>query len=94
MGLRFQKRITLFKGLSVNLSKSGLSWTIGRPGASVNVRSDKVAGSVGLPGTGLSYRQTLLSNNGTTQTSRLMRSLPKLLFWLILVLVVGYLLLR
>jgi hypothetical protein len=59
MGFRFQKRIRLFKGLTLNLSKSGTSWTVGGPGASVNVRGDKVTGTVGAPGTGLSYRQKL-----------------------------------
>jgi hypothetical protein len=59
MGFRFQKRIRIFKGLTLNLSNSGTSWTIGGPGASVNVRGEKVTGTVGAPGTGLSYRQTL-----------------------------------
>lgn len=59
MGLRFQKRIRLFKGLTLNLSKSGTSWTVGGPGDSVNIRGRKVTGTVGVPGTGVSYRQTL-----------------------------------
>jgi len=59
VGLRFQKRIRLFKGLTLNLSKSGTSWTVGGPGASVNIRGRKVTGTVGVPGTGVSYRQTL-----------------------------------
>lgn len=59
MGFRFQKRIRIFKGLTLNLSKSGSSWTVGRPGASVNFREDKVTGNVGIPGTGLSYRQSI-----------------------------------
>lgn len=60
MGLRFQKRFRILKGLTLNLSKSGTSWTIGGRGGSVNVRGAKVTGSVGAPGTGLSYRQTLV----------------------------------
>jgi hypothetical protein len=63
MGFRFQKRIRIFKGLTLNLSKSGTSWTLGGPGASVNVRGDKVTGTVGAPGTGLSYRQTLVDRS-------------------------------
>lgn len=59
MGFRFQKRIRIFKGLTVNLSKSGTSWTLGGKGASMNVRGDKVTGSAGIPGTGLSYRERL-----------------------------------
>lgn len=63
MGFRFQKRIRIFKGLTLNLSKSGTSWTVGGPGASVNVRGDKVTGTVGAPTTGLSYRHTLMDGS-------------------------------
>jgi hypothetical protein len=59
MGFRFQKRIRIFKGLTLNLSKSGTSWTLGGPGASVNFKDDKATGNVGIPGTGLSYRERL-----------------------------------
>jgi hypothetical protein len=63
MGFRFQKRIRIFKGLTLNLSKSGTSWTFGGTGVSVNVRGDKVTGTAGAPGTGLSYRQTLVDGS-------------------------------
>jgi len=33
MGFRFQKRIRIFKGLTLNLNKSDSSWRVGRPGA-------------------------------------------------------------
>lgn len=59
MGLRFQKRIRIFKGLTLNLSKSGTSWTVGGPGASVNLKDGKATGNVGIPGTGISYRERL-----------------------------------
>ena len=59
MGFRFRKRIRIFKGLTLNLSKSGTSWTVGGPGASVNVRGENVTGTVGSPGTGLTYRHIL-----------------------------------
>lgn len=48
MGLGFQKRIRIFKDLTPNLSKSGSSWTVGRPGASVNFWGNKVTGNVGI----------------------------------------------
>ena len=50
MGFLFQKRIRIFKGLTLNLAKSGTSWMVGRPGASVNLPRDKVPGTVGIPG--------------------------------------------
>ncbi len=59
MGFRFQKRIRIFKGLTLNLSKTGTSLTVGRRGASVNIRGDRVTGNVGIPGTGVSYRKRL-----------------------------------
>lgn len=45
--------------LTLNLSKSGMSWTVGGPGAAVNLRGKRVTGTVGVPGTGVSYRQDL-----------------------------------
>jgi len=64
MGFRFQKRIRIFKGLTLNLSKSGTSWTVGGRGASVNLKDGKATGTVGIPGTGLSYRERL-DNSGS-----------------------------
>lgn len=55
MGFRFRKSIKLFPGVRLNLSKTGVSTSIGRPGATVNIRGRRVRGTVGLPGTGLSY---------------------------------------
>ncbi|MBU3549475.1 DUF4236 domain-containing protein [Polynucleobacter sp. P1-05-14] len=71
MGLRLQKRITLFKGLSLNLSKTGASISVGTRGARLNIRGDKVTGSVGLPGTGISYRQRLDNLGSTEQAQQL-----------------------
>ena len=93
MGFRFQKRIRIFKGLTLNLSKSGSSWTVGRPGASVNLRGDKVTGNVGIPGTGLSYRESL-DNQARPEEPGTKRSGARVLFWLALVAVVAYVLLR
>jgi hypothetical protein len=59
MGFRFQKRIWISKGLTLNPSKLGTFFTVGGAGASGNVRGDNVTGTVGVSGTGLYYRQTL-----------------------------------
>ena len=67
MGFRFQKRIRLFKGLTLNLSKTGTSWTIGGRGASINLRDGKATGNVGIPGTGLSYREGLMDNENVSK---------------------------
>ena len=91
MGFRFQKRIRLFKGLTLNLSKKGSSLTVGRPGASVNIRGNKVSGSVGIPGSGISYRETLSDGEPSNQP-RKSGGLGRSLFWIALLLVIGYLL--
>ncbi len=57
MGLRFQRRIRLFSGVTLNLSKSGVSTSIGTRGAHITVGHGKTRETVGLPGTGLSYTE-------------------------------------
>ena len=57
MSFRFQKRIKILPGLRLNVSKTGISWTVGTRGASVTARDSKLTSNVGLPGTGLSYRK-------------------------------------
>jgi hypothetical protein len=59
MGFRFRKSIKLFPGVRLNLSKGGMSTSIGRPGATINIGKRGVRGTVGLPGTGLSYSEIL-----------------------------------
>jgi len=60
---RFRKIIPLGKFFRINVSKTGASVSVGRPGATVNVRKDRVDGTVGVPGSGLSYKERL-SNRG------------------------------
>jgi uncharacterized protein DUF4236 len=52
---RFYRRIHIFPGLSVNLSKSGPSLTVGVRGAHMTFGGRGVTRTVGLPGTGLYY---------------------------------------
>lgn len=59
MGLRFRKSIRLFPGIRLNLSKGGVSASVGRPGATVNVSKRGLRGTVGVPGSGLSYSEDL-----------------------------------
>lgn len=56
MAFRFQKRIKIAPGLRLNISKTGISTSIGRNGATVNVSKRGTQSTVGIPGTGLSYR--------------------------------------
>lgn len=60
MGFRFRKTISIIPGVRVNLSKSGVSASVGGKGESVNIGHDgRVRGTVGLPGTGVSYSDTI-----------------------------------
>jgi hypothetical protein len=57
MGFRFRKIISVIPGVKVNLSKSGVSTSLGGRGATINVGSSgKKTLTLGLPGTGLSYQ--------------------------------------
>lgn len=75
MGFRFQKRIKIAPGVRLNVSKSGVSTSIGGRGATVNLNSKGVRTTVGLPGTGLSWsKQTGWANaNGLKPEDELMQ---------------------
>lgn len=81
MGLRFQKRISLLKGVTLNLSKTGASVTLGKKGASINIGKDGVTGNAGIPGTGVSYREKLSGKSPS--------ALGKILVWLIVLAALG-----
>ena len=55
MGVRFHRSITIFPGVRLNLSKSGVSLSIGSAPFTFNIgkRGEQVTTS--LPGTGLSW---------------------------------------
>lgn len=55
MGFRFFRRLHICPGLSVNLSRSGPSFSVGVRGAHVTVGRRGVTRTIGLPGTGLFY---------------------------------------
>ncbi len=53
---RFRKTFSILPGVLVNLSKTGVSSSIGGHGATVNVGKNGPMVTLGIPGTGLSYR--------------------------------------
>ncbi|HLK11079.1 MAG TPA: DUF4236 domain-containing protein [Candidatus Binatia bacterium] len=55
MPLQFYRRVHLAPGLTVNLSRSGPSLSVGGRGAHVTVGRRGVTRTVGLPGTGVFY---------------------------------------
>jgi hypothetical protein len=59
MGWRFRRSLKLGP-LRLNLSKSGLGWSVGNRFARIGKRSDgRVVQTVTLPGTGLSEQHTI-----------------------------------
>jgi hypothetical protein len=58
-GVRFRKTITILPGVKINLSKTGVSTSLGGNGATVNVGTRSRTVTLGIPGTGLSYRVSL-----------------------------------
>jgi hypothetical protein len=63
MGLRFRRSIKLVPGIRLNLSKSGVSASIGRRGATINISDKGTKATVGIPGTGISYSENVSSAN-------------------------------
>ena len=59
MGFRFSRRIRILPGVRLNLSKSGVSTSIGGHGAWLTFGKRGTRATVGIPGTGLSYSTTV-----------------------------------
>ena len=58
--MRFRKRINICKGVKLNVSKSGVSATVGGKGLSLNLGKGGVFLNTSLPGTGLYDRKKLI----------------------------------
>lgn len=69
MGFKFRKRIKIAPGININLSKSGISTSIGKPGATINIGKKGVKATVGVPGSGFSYSQNLSKSSSQGQVS-------------------------
>lgn len=66
MALKFRKRVRIAPGVRINLSKSGVSTTIGVRGASVNVGKQGAYLNTGIPGTGI-YDRTRIGGGKTAK---------------------------
>ncbi len=62
MSFKFRKRLRIFPGFTLNLSKTGLSATVGMRGLNVNIGSKGKYLNVGIPGSGI-YDRIKLDNN-------------------------------
>jgi hypothetical protein len=59
MPVRFRRTFTLFPGVKVNVSKGGMSITVGRKGFHLNFSKHGVRQTTGLPGSGISHTSYL-----------------------------------
>lgn len=73
MGFRLFRRMKIAPGVTLNLSKSGLSTSFGPRGAKFTVGSRGTRQTVGLPGTGM-YYTTAQGAGGRESSSRTSRS--------------------
>lgn len=67
MGWNFRRSVSLFPGVRLNFSKSGVTTTLGPRGAHITVGGKHTRLTTGIPGTGLSAT-TLLSANRPTRS--------------------------
>lgn len=67
MGWRFRKRIKIFPGFYINISKSGLGVNIGPKGANVSVGPNGTYVNTGIPETGL-YRRDKVDSSKHSST--------------------------
>jgi hypothetical protein len=65
MGWRFRHSFRVIPGVRLNLSKSGLSCSVGGAPFTVNVGKRGIYGTASLPGTGISFRQRLATGSET-----------------------------
>jgi len=77
MPFRFRKSFNIFPGVKVNMSKGGVSFTVGRKGYHLNFSKRGVRQTVGLPGSGISETSYILKNEPESETKKTSRSKKK-----------------
>jgi hypothetical protein len=76
MALRLFRRFKIAPGITINLSKSGLSASAGVRGARVTLGPRGVRRTVGIPGTGISYSENSAIGGSSKRTKRSGSSRP------------------
>lgn len=62
MPIRFRRTFKIFPGVKVNMSKGGISFTVGPRGAKLNFSKRGVKQTMGIPGSGLSESSYIVKN--------------------------------
>ena len=60
MAINLRKRIKLFAGVYLNISKTGISLSVSKSGGTLNFGKKGIKGTVSLKGTGISYSTVLV----------------------------------
>ncbi|MBQ7647598.1 MAG: DUF4236 domain-containing protein [Paludibacteraceae bacterium] len=68
MGINYRKRISLGPGVKLNISKNGVSTTIGPKGGNVNIGKNGIYVNSSIPGSGLYARQKVSSSKSSSST--------------------------
>jgi hypothetical protein len=68
MGWRFRHSFKVIPGVRLNLSKSGLSASIGGAPFTLNVNPHGVYGTASIPGTGISFRERIGGGSSSNNT--------------------------
>ena len=90
MGFRFQKRIRLGKFLTFNLSRKGVSTSLGVTGARVTYGHGQKRTTLGLEGTGLSHTSIEKTGGGDGVVKRPKRGLiNKAVNWIFILLCIA-----
>jgi hypothetical protein len=69
MPIRFRRTFTIFPGVKANVSKSGVSFTVGTRGYHLNFSKRGVKQTVGVPGSGISQSTYLVKNDPKDEAS-------------------------
>lgn len=70
MGFRFQRRIKIIPGVTLNVGKRGVSTSIGRRGAHITFGQNGVRTTAGIPGTEISYTSLSKPSRGAGMRKR------------------------
>jgi hypothetical protein len=69
MAIRFRKSIKIMPGVRINISKTGISTSLGPRGATVNLRRGRRKLTTGIPGTGFSQQHDITPQNQARRSS-------------------------
>ncbi len=68
--MRFRRKAKLFPGVYLNISKTGISTTVGVPGVSINFNKTGTYLNTGIPGTGIYDRKKIGANKQVSKNTQ------------------------